>query len=174
MRYRLNLGSLAVLTALLAPACVVEPPAGTPPVPLVAVLANDTRALQYGGTAWEVLDHPALRDKVHALFGPDRRPAVEGGGKLAAGAVAFFSRSSAPQLVRMDGSNYIAVTGCMPGACASNRGLLLIREDTGLLLARVDEGGYSHYYAYGAPGERAASGSASVDSAWRALERAAS
>ena len=174
MRYGLTLGSLAALTALLATACVVEPPAGTPQAPLIGILAGDMRALRYGATAGEVLDHPALRAKVSALFGSDGKPAAEGGGKLTAGAVAFFARSSPPHLVRVDGSYYIAVTGCMPGACASHRGLVLIREDGELLQARVDEGGYSHYYAYGGPDERAAAGSAVIDGAWRALERAAS
>jgi hypothetical protein len=172
MRQRLTLGSLVALTALLAAACVVEPPAGTPP-PLVGILSGDAPAAKYGVTGREVIDHPAVQDKVRALFGPDWRPAAESGGKLGAGAAAFFGISSPPQAVRMSGTNYIAVTGCITGACASHRGLLLIREDGELLLARVDEGGYSHYYAHGVPGERAAAGPTVVDGAWRALQRTA-
>ena len=173
MRDRLTLGSLVALIALLLTACVVAPPAGTPS-PLVGVLSGDGPATKYGVTGREVIDNPAIHDKVRALFGPDWRPAPESGGKLAAGAAAFFGISSPPQAVRMSGTNYIAVTGCITGACGSHRGLLLIREDGELLLARVDEGGYSHYYAFGVPGERAATGPAVVDGAWRALQRTAS
>jgi len=170
MRNGLALGSLVALTALLATACVVEPPAGTRPAPLVDVMPGDARAFQYGATGREVLDHPALRERIIGLFGPDWKPSAESGGKLPTGAAAFFAHSSPPQLVRMDGAHYIAVTGCMPSACAGNRGLILIREDSELLLARVDEGGYAHYYAWGAPATRATIGPTVVDGAWRALE----
>jgi hypothetical protein len=172
MRNGLTVGSLVALTALLATACVVEPPAGARPAPLVGLMPGDARAVQYGATGREVLDHPALRAKIIGLFGLDWRPSVESGGKLALGAEAFFARTSPPQLVRMEGANYIAVTGCMPSVCAGYRGLILIREDSDLLLARVDEGGYAHYYAFGTPATRATVGPTVVDSAWRALERA--
>jgi hypothetical protein len=172
MRNGLTSGSLVALMALLATACVVEPPAGARPAPLVGVMAGDARANQYGATGGEVLDHPALREKIVGLFGPDWKPAPESGGKLASGAAAFFARSSPPQLVRMEGANFIAVAGCLPSACAASRGLILIREDTDLLMARVDEGGYAHYYVWGAPATRATTGPTVIDSAWRALERA--
>jgi len=149
---------------------VVEPPAGTRPAPLVGVMPGDARAFQYGATGREVLDHPALRERIIGLFGPDWKPSAESGGKLPTGAAAFFAHSSPPQRVRMEGAHYSAVTGCMPSACAGNRGLILIREDSELLLARVDEGGYAHYYAWGAPATRATIGPTVVDSAWRALE----
>jgi hypothetical protein len=48
--------------------------------------------------------------------------------------------------------------------------LLLIQENGQDLLARLDEGGFSHYYAHGPAWGVAGSTTAAVDSALRALE----
>jgi hypothetical protein len=47
---------------------------------------------------------------------------------------------------------------------------LLIQENGQDLLARLDEGGFSHYYAHGPAWGVAGSTTAAVDSALRALE----
>ncbi|HSF03524.1 MAG TPA: hypothetical protein VLA62_10960, partial [Solirubrobacterales bacterium] len=49
--------------------------------------------------------------------------------------------------------------------------LLLIQEGGEALLARLDEGGFSHYYAYGGTWGVAGSTARIADSALRALER---
>ncbi|HEY4909371.1 MAG TPA: hypothetical protein VIJ73_07715, partial [Methylomirabilota bacterium] len=53
------------------------------------------------------------------------------------------------RMVRMGDANYITVTGCAAQACTARRGLLMIREGGEQLMARLDEGGFSHHYAYG-------------------------
>ena len=79
-------------------------------------------------------------------------------------------------MVRIGDANYIAVTGCARQACSGRRGLLLIREGGEQLMARLDEGGFSHHYAYGpgmTPGGAGGPAGAGVvlGSALRALER---
>jgi len=49
--------------------------------------------------------------------------------------------------------------------------LLLIQEGGEGLLARLDEGGFSHYYAYGGNWGLAGSTASIVDSGLKALER---
>ena len=53
-------------------------------------------------------------------------------------------------MLRVGDVEHIAVTGCTPGACRTQRGLLLIRADGQELRARIDEGGFTHHYAFGA------------------------
>ena len=76
-------------------------------------------------------------------------------------------------MVHIGTADYIAVTGCAGQICAGRRGLLLVREAGEELMARLDEGGFSHHYAYG-PGVVGGPGGAGVvlESALRALERA--
>ncbi len=161
MRRVLVPGTLSLLAALLFAAC-----AGLS-APTVGVLPADARALRYGASAPEVLDKPELRDKLRALFGADSSP----GGRVGPGAAAFFPASSSIRMVRIGVQDYIAISGCVTSACASQRGLLLIRQDGEQLLARLDEGGLSHYYHYGPGATADALTRSSIDSAWLAVER---
>ncbi|MGH7399960.1 MAG: hypothetical protein ACRELW_20770, partial [Candidatus Rokuibacteriota bacterium] len=134
------------------------------------VFAADARALAYGRSASEVLDNPQLRDKVRALFGADWGPPSPGVGKLTLAAPAYFERGGPVRMVRVGDANYIAITGCAAqAACTGHRGLLLVREGGEQLMARLDEGGFSHHYAHGT---QVAGASTILDSALRALERA--
>ncbi|MFQ5896679.1 MAG: hypothetical protein ACE5JN_00300 [Candidatus Methylomirabilia bacterium] len=116
-----------------------------------------------------MLGHPQVREKVQALFGPDWSP--EGRRELSAAAPEFFSKSFPIRLLRIRAQDYIGAAGCLPKACLTHRGLLLIRVDGEELLARLDAGGFSHYYGFGLmvrmPQDRAL-----VDAAWRALDLA--
>lgn len=175
MRRSLLRGALVCL--LLTPVtagCVVPPEPGSSGPPVVEVLAADARALAYGRSASEVLENPQLRDKVRALFGADWAPPTPGGvGKLTLAAPQYFERGGPVRMVRIGAADYIAITGCAPQACASRRGLLLVREGGEQLMARLDEGGFSHHHAYG-PGVVGGPGGAAVvlESALRSLERA--
>jgi hypothetical protein len=163
--------ALTLVVAASTVACTIEPPAGTPPPPMAGVLDPGPREQAFGRTGEEVIANPQLRDKIRSLFGVDWLPAAEGRGKLARGAAAFFGRTERPRGVRVGDKNYIAVTGCVPSACRTDRVLLLIQEGGDALLARLDEGGFSHYYAYGGDWGVAGSIARVVDAALRALER---
>ena len=167
MRHSLGSGSAVVLTALVASACVTAPPAGVSMPRSATVVTADARALRYGPSAPDVLDNPQLRDKVRALFGADWAP----GGPLPFGAAAYFPASSSIRMVRIGADEYIAITGCVPTTCATHRGLLLIRPDGEQLMARLDEGGYLHYYDHSLVATAAAVPRPSIDGAWMALER---
>lgn len=170
MRYSLLRGVLACLTLTQVVAgCVVPPPPGAAGPPTAEVYAADARALAYGRSAAEVLDNPQLRDKARALFGADWGPPTPGVGKLTMAAPAYFEQGGPMRMVRVGDSTYIATTGCAPRACEGHRGLLLVREGGDLLMARLDEGGFSHHYAHGT---QVAGAPAVLDSALRALERA--
>ncbi len=175
MRHSLLRGALAcLLLTPVATACVVPPPPGSSGPPVVEVLPADARALAYGRSAGEVLANPQLHDKARALFGADWAPPTPGGvGKLAAAAPLYFDRGGPLRMVHIGDADYIAITGCAAQACASRRGLLLVREGGEQLMARLDEGGFSHHYAHG-PGVVGGPAGAAVvlDSALRALERA--
>jgi hypothetical protein len=151
-------GSLSLLVGLVLTACATSPPAG--------VIAADARALKYGSSAPEVLNNPALRDKVRALFGPDWNP----GGAVALGAPAYFPPTSSIRLVRVGDANFTALSGCVAEACTSHRGLLLIRQDGEQLLSRIDEGGYSHYYNFGTGAMIGAMPRPWIDAAWSVVE----
>jgi len=138
--------------------------------PRVEILRNDPRAGQYGLSASEILNHPEMRDKVQRLFGADWGPDA---GRRAA--PAFFTKSFPATVLRIGGADYIAAPGCVPEACLTDRGLLLVRTDGAQLLARLDEGGFTRYYAFGigvgiemvgTPQDRA-----TVDAVWRELGR---
>lgn len=162
---------MGVLVGVLtAGGCVLPPPAGTLVPPRVELLASDARAAQYGVEAPQMFEHPALRDNVRALFGADWSP---GSARLlSAPAPAFFAKSSAPRMLLIGNADWIAVTGCAPAACATQRGLLLVSPDAQRLFARVVDGGFTHDYGFGpgmvglTPQERVL-----VDSAWHALQR---
>jgi len=167
---RVFLGFTLALGALTA-ACTIDPPSGTPTPPMAGVLEPGPREARFGRTGEEVINNPQLRDKIRRLFGADWTPAAEGRGQIAKGAAAYFGRTEPPRGVRVGDTNYVAVTGCVPANCGGERVLLLIQESGEGLLARLDEGGFSHYFAYGGNWGLAGATAQIVDSARRALER---
>jgi hypothetical protein len=176
VRHSLLRGALAclLLTPVVIAGCVVPPPSGSSGPPVAEVLPADARALAYGRSAGEVLENPQIRDKVRALFAADWGPPTPGGiGKLTLAAPQYFELGGPVRMVHIGAADYIAITGCAPQACTSRRGLLLIREGGDQLLARLDDGGFSHHHAYGS-GAVGGPGGAVVmlESALRALERA--
>ena len=160
---------VVLLGTLIVSGCVLSPPAGTLVPPRVEVLAADPRAVRYGAEPAQVFEHPEIRDKVRALFGRDW--SADGTRWLAAPVTAFFSKSSPPQVLRIGETDYIALGGCMAAACATRRALVLVSADGERLLARVDDGGLTHLYAFGpgmitlTPEDRLV-----VEAAWRALQ----
>jgi hypothetical protein len=164
---------VCLLVAPVVAGCVVPPEPGSSAPPEADVVAADARALAYGSSAGEILENPQLRDKVRALFGADWAAPTPGVGKLSAPAAQYFELGGPVRMVRIGDANYIAVTGCARQACSGRRGLLLIREGGDQLMARLDEGGFSHHYAYGPDVVGGPAGAAVVlDSALRALVRA--
>ena len=158
---------LCLLVVSIVAGCVVPGPT-TPPE--AQVMQADARALAYGGSAAEILGNSQLRDKVRALFAADWAPPTPGGvGKLGGAAPEYFELGGPVRMVRVGDANYITVTGCARQACAGRRGLLLIREGGEQLMARLDDGGFLHHYAYGTGAQPAAAVPA-LDSALRALE----
>jgi hypothetical protein len=146
---RLRHSLLFAAVALVGAACVTAPPPDAPTPPIVQVDGADGRARQFGATAAEVLTNPALATKIRALFGPDW--ALEPRHRLRAPASSFFASGDPVQMVRTNDAEYVAVSGCGPAGCRAQHGLLLVRSPDGeSLLARLDEGGFGHYYAYGA------------------------
>jgi len=166
-------GLLGLMLSLgtLTTACTIDPPAGTPPAPIAGVLERGPREAAFGRTGDEVVNNPQLRDKIRNLFGEDWTAAAGGRGKIVKGAGAYLGRTEPPRGVRIGDRNYVAVTGCVPASCRSERVLLLIQEGGEGLLARLDEGGFSHYYAYGGNWGLAGSTASIVDSGLKALER---
>ena len=165
-------GALVALLLIPVLAGCVVPSSTTPPT--AEVFAADARALAYGRTAKEVLDNPQLQDKLRALFAADWNPPTPGGvGQMTLAAPQYFQTGGPLRMVRVGSANYIAVVGCATQSCASRRGLLLIREDGEELLARLDDGGFSHHHAYGAGAIGGAAASMAVlESALGALTRA--
>lgn len=152
---------------ILTSACTIDPPEGTPAPPMAGALEPGPRETTFGRTGDEVVNNPQLRDKIRSLFGADWNP----DGKIRRGAAAYFGRTTSPRGVRVGDRNYIAVTGCVPESCPGDRVLLLIQEGGEAMLARLDEGGFSHYYAYGGDWGAAGSTQRVVDAAMRALSR---
>jgi len=176
VRHSLLRGALAclLLTPVVIAGYVVPPSPGSSGPPVAEVLPADARALAYGRSAGEVLENPQIRDKVRALFAADWGPPAPGGiGKLTMAAPQYFELGGPVRMVHIGAGDYIAITGCAPQACTSRRGLLLIREGGDQLMARLDDGGFSHHHAYGS-GAVGGPGGAVVmlESALRALERA--
>jgi hypothetical protein len=159
---------LGLLLLPIAAGCVVPGPT-TPP--RSQVVEADARALAYGRTAAEIFENPQLRDKLTALFGADWGPPTPGGvGKLNGAAPEYFSLGGPVRMVNVGDASYISVTGCVRQDCAKRRGLLLIREGGEQLMARLDDGGFLHHYAFG-PGAQPAAAIPVTDSALRALTR---
>jgi hypothetical protein len=146
-------GSLSLFAALLLTACSTAPP---PPASAVVVTA-DARALQYGANAPEVLNNPRLAPQLRALFGPDWNRAT-----------AFFPDFSTIRMVRVEGREYVGIFGCIPTGCQTYRGLLLIANES-QIQARLDDGGFSHYYDYG-PTVGNPQAKSTIDGAWYAIE----
>jgi hypothetical protein len=141
---------LSLLFASTTTACVVPPEPGSSAPPEAQVYQADARALAYGRTASEIIQNPQLSDKIRALFGADWAPPTPGGvGKPTGAAPEYFEIGGPVRMVRVGEANYITVTGCSKRACTGQRGLLLIREGGEQLMARLDEGGFLHQYAYG-------------------------
>lgn len=155
-----------VIVALLIAGCVISPPVGAPPS-LVKVLADDPQAWRYGSSPDEVFNHPSLEEEVRALFGSDWSGVP--GRERSAAAQEFFSKSFVLRVLLIGEWEYIAVSGCLPRACETHRGLLLIRADEEELLARLDEGGVSRYYGLGVDLAMTPLTRAVIDSAWNAL-----
>jgi hypothetical protein len=139
---------LAVAVAIGGTACVTAGPSDAPAPPIVQVDGTDARARQFGSTNSEIITNASLGSKIRALFGPDW--ALEPGNRLRAPAATFFASGDAPRLIRTSEAEYVAVSGCGPAGCRAQRVVMLVRPDGESLLARLDEGGFSHYYAYGA------------------------
>jgi len=74
-----------------------------------------------------------------------------------------------PRVLRVGGTDWITVSGCRTGACATHAGVLLVRGDGAALLARLDDGGFSHDYAFGTGLVVTPEVQLHVDAAWRAL-----
>jgi hypothetical protein len=138
----ISLSSLVVITA---GGCTVPPRPGMPVSPAAQVVPPDTRVEAYGSSIELVVQDPMIGDKVRAMFGPD----WSGGQLSPPGASAYFAMGDLPRMVRVNGVDYITYTGCMPAACETSRVLLLIREGGSEMIARLDDGGFAHYYAYG-------------------------
>ena len=162
--------ALTVVPAVLASACTLPPPPGALVPPRVEVLEGDARAVRYGRAAAEVLRAPALAESVRALFGANWGAAGAGGRGVSAPAPEFFATAAGePRVLRVGGTDWITVSGCRTGACATHAGVLLVRGDGAALLARLDDGGFSHDYAFGTGLVVTPEVQLHVDAAWRAL-----
>jgi hypothetical protein len=166
MSHLTRLISLSSLVVITVAGCTVPPRPGAPVSPAAQVVPPDRRAEAYGSSIEQVVQNPIVGDKVRAMFGPDWS-----GGQLAPlGASAYFAQGGPSQMVRVDGADYVAYTGCVPAACETSRVLLLIREGGSEMVARLDDGGFAHYYAYGNVNRDTAQ--LVADSGLRALRRA--
>jgi hypothetical protein len=157
--------SLSLFAALLVTSCAAPPRAVAPTPADAGVVTADARALRYGATAPDVLKNPQLVNQLHALFGADWNPSAT----RLYGAPAFFPSFSSIRMVRIGDREYVAIFGCVETACPVYRGLLLIAGDN-QLQARLDDGGFSHYYDYGAAAVGGAPSRSQIDGAWRAIE----
>jgi hypothetical protein len=165
MRHGLVPGSLTVLAALVLVVAVLPSWAETlRPTPAL-VLAADARALRYGATGPEMFENAHLRDKLRGLFGADWSP----GPQRTFGASAYFPASATIRMLRVGELDYIAISGCVTDACTGHHGLLLVGPDE-QLLARLDDGGFSHYYYYGSAAPGDAITRSAVDGAWLAIK----
>lgn len=163
---RIRITMVALLVGVAASGCVVASRGSVAP-PHVDVIGN-TDVSQYGTNAIQIFDNPALREKVRALFGRDWDSPNPIG--LSAAAPAFFAESSPPTKLRINGSDWIAVRGCMAEACAVRHGLVLIGSGGDRLYARVDDRGFTREYGYGrGMTSITAQDHAFIDAAWHAL-----
>ena len=171
MRSLRRAGWLSALAVLLATGCTIAPPAGSPTPPAAELLPGDGRVFTYGNTVDEVLKNPMVGDKIRDLFWIDWMPASVGSGQLSTGARAYFAGNAPLRMVRVGGVDYIALTGCEPTKCNTHRVLVLIREDGSQLVARLDDGGFAHYYGYGREDVTRYTAPLIADSGLRALRR---
>lgn len=171
MRSVRHVGWLSVLFVLVATGCTIAPRPGTPVPPAAEALPSDARVFAYGYTVDQVLQNEVIGAKVRDLFGADWVPAAQRGGQLPFGAAAFFAGNAPLRMVRVGGADYIALTGCAPGACNTHHVLLLIRDGGSELVARLDEGGFVHYYGYGGENVTRTTAPLLADSGLRALQR---
>ena len=116
-----------------------------------------------------MLAHPEARESVRLLLGSGQSQATPL--RLSRSAADFFGNPSPTRVLRIAGADYVAATGCVPSACSTHPGLLLIRADGKELFARLDDGGFSHYYGFGTGVEMTPKTLALLDAAWRALRR---
>jgi hypothetical protein len=166
MNPRLISAGLMALT--LTAGCTIPPRAGSPLPPVAEVIPVDDRVAVYGADLDALMRSPDMGDKVRAMFGRD----WDGGQLAPARASAYLVGSEPPRRVRIGGADYVAYTGCIPGACGSRRVLILIRDGGSEIFARLDDGGFSHYYSYGNVSREAAQ--RITDSGMRALDRSSS
>jgi len=153
--------SAGVLLALSLAGCT------TSSSPRPAVQLGAPVSGEFGDSAQAAIEHPALRDEVQALFARDwEQPSAAAGPSRPA--PQFFANGSRPRAVRIDGQEYVGVVGCAAPGCTAGQGLLLVTPDRSRLLARLDEGGFSHYYARGTGLQIDESTRALLDAAWRA------
>jgi hypothetical protein len=158
---------IVLLAGLAMSGCVVAS-RGAVASPHVEVLGNTGYPSQYGNDATQIFDNAALREKIRALFGQDWNSPNPIG--LSAPAPAFFAESSPPTMLRIVSSDWIAVRGCMAGACESRHGLVLIGPGGNRLYARLDDRGFTKEYGYGrGMGDIAPEDHALIDAAWDAL-----
>jgi hypothetical protein len=158
---------LLALVASLAAGCTL--PATGPAPPPVAPGAGAER---FGATGDDVLRHPEVAARLPAVFGPDWLATGDrGGAGTTRAASQFFRRTAAPRALRVGERSWVAVPGCLPAACATHRGLLLVSEDGRELRARLDEGGFRHHYGFGPRVRMDEAERLAVDAAWRWLER---
>jgi hypothetical protein len=167
----LRAGLLVTAVAVMASACITAPSPDLPVPPIVQVDSVDVRAQQFGNNTREIVTNPVLDSKIHALFGPDWTLAPAA--RLRAPASSFFATGSPPRMLRTQEAEYVAVTGCGPAGCGLQSVLLLVRPDAEVLLARLDEGGFSHYYGYGTGLTMSPATRALLDRARTAVEKPA-
>ena len=165
MRHTIRLIALAALALAAAAGCTIPLRPGMPVPPAAEVVPADARVTMYGVTLDEAIRNPEMAEKVRAMFGPD----WVGGQYAPTGARAYFAGNTPPRRIRIGGADYIAYMGCAPGDCSTRPSLLLIREGGDEIIARVDDGGFSHYYTYGNVSRDA--GQLIADSGKRALAR---
>jgi len=165
MRHAIRLTALAALAMAAVAGCTIPPHPGMLVPPAAEVVPVDARVTMYGLTLDEAIQNPAIAERVRAMFGPD----WAGGQFAPTGARTYFVGNTPPRRIRIGGTNYIAYMGCVPGDCSTRPSLLLIREGGDEIIARVDDGGFSHYYTYGNVSRDA--GQLIADSGKRALAR---
>src|SRR5262245_23380442 len=142
--------ALASLSLVAATGCSVAPSLGPPRTPAAVVLPADDRAFAYGATVEQVLQNPDLGPKIRGLFGSDWTGATPGSSsRLEPGAEMYFEQGGSVRMIRIENTDYIAVSSCVPHDCNRRNVLVLIEQGGARLYGRLDEGGFVHYYSYG-------------------------
>lgn len=157
----LVIGLLLVATTL--GACTL--PSSGPTPPTVELLPSEPAGQRFGASATEAFAHPALRDSVRGLFGRAWDSPGTSGRGLSTAVPEFFTRSAVRSL-RIGGETQVAIVGCRRPDCAGHRGLVLAVPDAQRLLARIDDGGFTHYFAFGTGLTPTPEVRAAIDAAW--------